>query len=182
MKIYTKTGDQGQTSLFAGGRVRKDHGRVQIYGTLDEANSTLGMAIALLGPNTTPQAREKMTRIQNELFALGSELATPDLSKLKIKLVGDFQIADLENDIDQMEKQLKPLQAFILPGGSAAAAAVHLCRTIIRRAEREMVTVMDHETFRPEALKYMNRLSDFLFVLGRAVNYWEGGIEVEWHG
>lgn len=180
MKIYTKTGDQGQTSLFAGGRVGKDHVRVQAYGTLDEANSFLGLSASLLQPLGKDKATNKIENIQNQLFSIGSELATPDLSKLKIRLVDDSQIMGLEKEIDEMQKDLPPLKNFILPGGTQAASAIHLARTMVRRAEREVVSLMQTESVRPQALQYLNRLSDYLFVLGRAVNQWENGQEKIW--
>jgi len=194
MKIYTKTGDSGQTGLFSGGRVPKNHVRVRVYGVLDEANSALGLALAFFGTPEDP-FRADVDRVQNELFQLGSELATPDPSRLKMKLLDESSIQWLEQSIDRMETTLTPLKNFILPVGTPAASAVHVARTIVRRAERELVGLMAENTaenttknttkntaeqIRELPLQYLNRLSDFLFVLCRALNHAAGKMDVEW--
>lgn len=179
MKIYTKTGDGGETSLFAGGRVRKDHARVEVYGTLDEANSSLGFALTLL-PTSLSGFGAELLQIQNELFVVGAELATPDPSKLKMPLVSEKEIERLEFSIDQMESKLPPLKSFVLPGGSAASAYLHVVRTIVRRAERQLIELHLSGETRPMVEKYLNRLSDYLFVACRFVNHSLQVLESPW--
>ncbi len=179
MKIYTKSGDLGETSLFGGGRVMKSHPRVNAYGTLDEANSMIGLAISFLsGP--TECFREPLTRIQGELFQLGSELATPHGSKNSCAVLAEVEVQRLEVEIDRMEAGLEPLRNFILPGGGQAGSAIHLARTIIRRAERECVDLSHSEPIRPESVRYLNRLSDCLFVMARAMNQASAHPESKW--
>ncbi len=183
MKIYTKTGDLGETSLFGGERVKKSHPRVRTYGTLDEANSTLGLAIASF-PAAPLGAEWKelnnwLTLIQEELFHVGSELASPQ-APAHLTLVAEPHIARLETQIDQMETKLEPLRNFILPGGSLAGATLHLTRTMIRRAERECVDLSQIETLRPELIRYLNRLSDYLFVAARYLNKLSHAPEHQW--
>jgi cob(I)alamin adenosyltransferase len=168
MKIYTKTGDTGETSLFGGERVKKSHPRVQTYGTLDEANSTIGLAISYWPKNET-RLNQQLLQIQQELFQLGGELASPTPPKHLI-LLSSEQITRLESEIDQMESTLQPLQYFILPGGSPAGATLHLSRTIIRRAERECVELANQINLREDVIQYLNRLSDYLFVAARYIN------------
>jgi len=175
MKIYTKTGDLGETSLWGGGRVKKSHPRVNAYGTLDEANSMLGLALSFL-PATETLTLDRLTRVQNELFQVGSELATQAGAKNSCPFVSEAEIQTLEKEIDAMESELAPLRNFILPGGSQAGAALHLARTIVRRAERDCVDLggVDlgrDEAVRPEVIQYLNRLSDYLFVMARFVNH-----------
>jgi cob(I)alamin adenosyltransferase len=179
MKIYTKTGDDGETGLFAGPRVQKDDLRIEAYGAVDELNSVLGMARAEQPPVDIDQL---LASIQNELFAVGAELATPDPAKHGTDLIGDAHIAALEAAIDRYETGLEPLKQFILPGGTKAAAALHLARSVCRRAERRVVTLFDE----PDAhvsermIRYLNRLSDLLFVLSRAANSAAGCADVAW--
>jgi len=172
-KIYTKTGDAGTTGLGTGERVRKDAARIAAYGTVDETNATIGMVRLHLADN--PKVDAMLGRIQNDLFDLGADLCVPDRGeKLEFEAlrVSDDQVARLEAEIDEMNAELKPLKSFVLPGGSPASAALHVARTVCRRAEREMVTLaaLEGEPVGPAALKYVNRLSDFLFVAGRYVN------------
>jgi len=169
MKIYTKTGDQGETSLWGGGRVTKSHPRVNAYGTVDEANSMIGLALSFLS-DSEAVPRGRLIRVQNELFQVGSELATQPGSKNSCPFVGDPEIQRLESEIDDMESGLPPLRNFILPSGSSAGSALHLARTIVRRAERDAVDLSHHEPVRQELIRYLNRLSDWLFVMARAVN------------
>ncbi len=179
MKIYTKTGDSGETGLYAGPRVRKDDARIEAYGTVDELNAVLGLARceALLG-----EIDALVGQIQNELFDLGAELATPDPAKRGTNLITSKQVESLERAIDKFDAQLPPLKTFILPGGSRGAAWLHLARTVCRRAERRTVTLMENEPGKisNNVLIYLNRLSDLLFVLARAVNQSAGQADVEW--
>ncbi len=173
-KIYTKTGDDGTTALGTGERRAKHDLRVEAYGTVDEANASIGLARAELGPDLSDLDR-MLAAIQNDLFDLGAELATPDDGKPKdyepLRIVAT-QVERLEHDIDRLNAELEPLRSFVLPAGSRAAAALHLARTIVRRAERLMVALAAKEPdgFGRPALIYMNRLSDFLFVASRWVN------------
>lgn len=178
MKIYTKTGDDGETSLFAGGRVRKSHLRVECYGTVDELNSTLGLVRALGVP---PRAEAWLERIQNELFVLGADLATPmDANPSWLVRMDAAPISTLEGDIDSMTAELAPMRAFILPGGTQAAATLHVARTVCRRAERLCVALAEQEPINPQDTIYLNRLSDFLFTLARWVNLQAGESETKW--
>ncbi len=172
-KIYTKTGDAGTTGLGTGERVRKDALRIAAYGTVDETNAAIGMVRIHLAGHQGLDA--KLGRIQNDLFDLGADLCVPDRGKkpaFEPLRVSDDQVARLEAEIDEMNSELKPLKSFVLPGGSPASAALHVARTVSRRAEREMVALaaQENEPVSPAALKYINRLSDFLFVAGRYVN------------
>jgi cob(I)alamin adenosyltransferase len=172
-KIYTKTGDAGTTGLGTGERVRKDAARIAAYGTVDETNATIGMVRLHLAAH--PKLDAMLGRIQNDLFDLGADLCVPDRGeKLEFEAlrVTDDQVARLEAEIDEMNAELKPLKSFVLPGGTPASAALHVARTVSRRAEREMVTLagQEGEPVSKAALKYINRLSDFLFVAGRYVN------------
>lgn len=176
MKIYTKTGDMGETSLFAGGRVRKDETRLHAYGTIDELNSILGVAVAL---NMNEALRVLAQRVQSELFMLGSDLATPLDAKAEwIQRVSSDITAQLEAEIDAFDAELAPLTNFILPGGTPAAAALHHARTVCRRAERWMVALGDE--INPHALVYVNRLSDWLFTLARVENLRADVPDVVW--
>jgi cob(I)alamin adenosyltransferase len=172
-KIYTKTGDAGTTGLGTGERVRKDALRISAYGSVDETNATIGVVrIHLAGQ---PGLDAKLARIQNDLFDLGADLCVPDRGKKpewEVLRVSDDQVARLEAEIDEMNSELKPLKSFVLPGGSPASAALHVARTVCRRAEREMVALaaQENEPVSAAALKYINRLSDYLFVAGRYVN------------
>ena len=179
MKIYTKTGDQGETGLFGGPRVGKNDPRIEAYGTVDELNSVLG----LVRCEPLPAAvADLIARIQNELFSLGAELATPDPRAQGTALIGPAQSAALEQAIDLFESGLAPLKQFILPGGTRAAAALHLARTVCRRAERRLVALRRAaaEPVSGELVVYLNRLGDLLFVLARAVNSAAGVADVPW--
>ncbi len=178
MKIYTRTGDDGTTSLFAGGRVSKAALRVEAYGTVDELNSVLGMVRAL-GPSA--QTAAWVEQVQNHLFHLGADLATPLDAKAEwVVRVDAEQIAWLEAQIDQMTEDLPQLRQFILPGGSPAAAQIHIARTVCRRAERLTVALSEHESLGDHVLKYLNRLSDWLFTLARWENRQAGISEETW--
>jgi cob(I)alamin adenosyltransferase len=178
MKIYTKTGDTGETSLFAGGRVPKDAIRVDAYGTVDELNSWLGVVRSGTLP---PLAEEWLARIQNQLFVLGADLATPmDSAPAWLTRIDEQPTLDLEQGIDTLDTMLEPLKAFILPGGAEPAAMLHVARTVCRRAERIVVTLSHAEPINPHILTYLNRLSDFLFTLARWVNTQAGEPETKW--
>jgi cob(I)alamin adenosyltransferase len=173
-KIYTKTGDEGTTGLGTGERVSKFSLRICAYGTVDETNSCIGLARLHLGGQ--PGVDAKLGRIQNDLFDLGADLCVPEKKGKKLEYeplrISDSQVERLEAEIDEMNAEMKPLKSFILPGGSPAAAALHLARTVCRRAEREIVELAatPGEPISKAALKYINRLSDFLFVAARYVN------------
>jgi cob(I)alamin adenosyltransferase len=182
-KIYTKTGDDGTTALGSGERVKKYNPRISAYGTIDEANSVLGVArLTTAHEHRTVDAM--LARIQNDLFDLGADLCVPDrgekLPYEPLRIV-EAQVKRLENEIDELNGELQPLRSFILPGGSAAAAHLHVARTIVRRAERYMVELQENpaEKISPAAAQYVNRLSDFLFVAGRYVND-KGRADVLW--
>ncbi|MCB1213971.1 MAG: cob(I)yrinic acid a,c-diamide adenosyltransferase [Deltaproteobacteria bacterium] len=180
MKIYTKTGDQGKTGLFGGDRVAKDHPRIEAYGSLDEVNSLMGVVLSLEPPQ---KINEALLRVQQELFVLGSELATPHPStQMAASFIQETQVKTLEKEIDSWEKDLKPLKQFILPGGTPAAAYLHLARTVCRRAERLVVALAEKENIRSEVLEYLNRLGDWLFVAGRWTNQALGSKESPWSG
>ena len=173
-KIYTRTGDDGTTGLGDGSRVAKDSLRVDAFGTVDEANSAIGVVLAA---DAVPQEiRALLTEIQHDLFELGGELCIPGHSAI----TNDF-ISRLETELGTLNEDLPALQEFILPGGGQAAAACHLARTIVRRAERITTTLASAESVRPEVLKYLNRLSDLLFVVARVLARGESGQEVLWN-
>jgi len=178
-RIYTRGGDAGETSLGDGSRVPKHDRRVVAYGTVDEANAAIGLA--RLHTKDQPAIDAMLGRIQNDLFDLGADLCTPEEPEPKYPplRVLQSQVDRLEAEIDAMNADLAPLKSFILPGGSPAAAHLHLARTIARRAERLMTDLARHEPVTPAALKYVNRLSDHLFVLGRVVND-NGADDVLW--
>ena len=181
MKIYTKTGDAGETGLFGGGRVGKDHPRVEAYGDVDELNATLGLVRAM---EPMPRIDEVIVPIQRDLFSIGALLATPDREKMKASLekarIDDARIRDLEVAIDQCEAELEPLRSFIVPGGTAKAAALHVARTVCRRAERRVVAVQHTEELPPIVVVFLNRVSDLLFMLARVANKRAGAGEVSW--
>jgi cob(I)alamin adenosyltransferase len=180
MKIYTRTGDRGDTALFGGARVQKSNPRVAAYGDVDELNACLGVALAQ--GDLPADIRELLGRLQNDLFAIGARLADPSekISDRATKAtVGDADIERLEGWIDRFEADLPPLRRFILPGGSHAGALLHLSRTVCRRAERSIVA-LGSEHIDPHLLAYINRLSDLLFVLARAANHRAGQPETEW--
>lgn len=177
-KIYTRTGDKGDTGLGDGSRVRKYDLRVEAFGTVDEANSVLG----IVRQHTKGEADAALSRIQNDLFDLGADLCTPESGGQKpvaaLRIV-DAQVDRLEREIDALNARLQPLNSFILPGGSPASAYLHLARTVSRRAERLMVQLAEKQPVNPAALRYINRLSDYLFVLGRHLNG-EGATDILW--
>ena len=183
MKIYTKTGDGGETGLFGGGRIPKDSLRVAAYGEVDELNAALGVARALDPPEF---ADPLLQTIQRDLFTVGAELATPHPDKLHKALsrsggaIGESDIAALEDAIDGHDARLEPLKNFILPGGTPKAATLHLARTVCRRAERAVVALSRREQISPAILRYLNRLSDLLFVLARAANAHAGRPDLKW--
>ncbi len=174
-RIYTRTGDAGTTGLVDGSRVAKDAAVVQAMGDVDEANSALGVAIVAVGDD--PAAATLLT-IQNDLFDVGADLATPPSIEGALRIVPE-QVVRLETAIDRVNDPLSPLTSFVLPGGTAAAASLHLARAIVRRAERSAVTAAQGTTINPHLLAYLNRLSDFLFVLARSMNQKAGG-DVLW--
>ena len=171
MKIYTKTGDKGETSLYRGGRVPKDAPRLEAYGTLDELNSVIGQALAFLGhPGEWAEGvRGQLARVQKALFGLGAQLATVGEQPPAWRVKTD-DITALEQAIDTMELELMPLKTFVMPGGHPAGASLHVARTVSRRAERLVVAVAREDALDPNVLQYLNRLSDYLFVLARYVN------------
>lgn len=176
MKIYTKTGDAGQTGLFGGPRVRKDHARIEAFGTVDELNSHLGMART---HSVAAAFDPLLRRVQCELFDLGAQLATPDAS---VERITAAHVEALEVEIDNHEAMLDPLTFFILPAGTPLAAAFHVARTVCRRAERRVVTLASHEgaTMPANAIEYLNRLGDLLFVLARVANRQAGVSDDPW--
>ncbi|HLF32126.1 MAG TPA: cob(I)yrinic acid a,c-diamide adenosyltransferase [Xanthomonadales bacterium] len=174
-KIYTRTGDKGTTGLGDGARVDKDHLRVEAYGTVDELNSAVGVVMATALPDTV---RHCLLRVQHELFDLGGELCLPGTD-----LIPDRYVDQLEQDLDGFNEHLPPLQDFILPGGSESAARCHLARTIARRAERRVISLAHEQEVNEASIRYLNRLSDLLFVIARVLARSEGGTEVLWvHG
>lgn len=177
MKIYTKKGDQGYTSLFGGTKIEKHHTRIEAYGTVDELNSVLGLALT---EAISEDSRSILQQIQHQLFILGADLATLPSKKTKIDRVGTAEIAKLEEWIDIFEEHLSPLTSFILPGGAPPGAALHLARTVCRRAERKVVALKHKDPVSPEALIYLNRLSDLLFVMARFENQQAGVKETVW--
>jgi cob(I)alamin adenosyltransferase len=180
-KIYTKTGDDGQTGLFGGARVEKDHVRVEAYGDVDELNAVIGAARAV---DMMPRIDEILAPIQRDLFSIGALLATPHPEKHREQLekarLSDKRIAQLEQAIDDCEEELEPLKAFILPGGTAKASALHVARTVCRRAERSVITLQRTDAVPQIIVVYLNRLSDLLFVLARVANKRAGAGEVTW--
>jgi cob(I)alamin adenosyltransferase len=179
MKIYTKTGDGGETGLFAGPRVAKNHPRIEAYGCVDELNSWLGVVRT---EALTDEIDGVLLRLQNDLFAVGAELATPEPKLHGNQLIGQSHIEYLEQQIDLFEQQLSPLDAFILPAGGRATCCLHLARTVSRRAERRVVDLSlgPKPAISKELLVYLNRLSDLLFVLARSCNAAEGRQDVNW--
>ena len=180
MKIYTKTGDKGTTSLVGGTRVPKTHIRLEAYGTVDELSSNLGLLVTYL-----PDEQDKvfLQQVQNILFSVGSQLAT-DQEKTELKaasVITGEQVESVEREIDRLDALLPPLAAFILPGGSRGAAVCHVCRTVCRRAERRILALAEQVEITAELLSYMNRLSDYLFVLSRKMNQDEKKVEIFWN-
>ena len=177
-RIYTRGGDAGETSLGDGTRVPKCHPRVQVSGGLDEANAAIGVALFYI---EDAEVRTVLRLVQNDLFDVGADLCKPeqpDAKKTPLR-VTERQVATLEREIDRFNEQLAPLTSFVLPGGSVASAHLHLARSVVRRAERDIVQLAAHEPVNAEALKYVNRLSDLLFVLARTLND-RGASDVLW--
>jgi len=172
-KIYTRTGDDGTTGLGDGSRVPKTHARIEAYGTVDEANSAIGVILAV--PNLPAAVSEALTQIQHELFDLGGELAVPGY-----RAIQDSHIDQLEQCLDRFNEPLPPLKEFILPGGGPAAAACHVARAITRRAERNAWALAQGDEVAPQVTRYLNRLSDLLFVVARVLARHENGQEVLW--
>jgi len=169
-KIYTKTGDKGETALGDGTRVAKTSPRVEAYGTVDELNSIVGIAVF----HAEGKIREQLQTIQNDLFDLGADLCVPVTQNVKaeyppLRMI-KAQVERLESEIDQVNKDLSPLRSFVLPGGTLLASYLHQCRTVARRAERLTVGLSKHESINPDTIKYLNRLSDWFFVMARVTN------------
>jgi cob(I)alamin adenosyltransferase len=178
MKIYTKTGDKGQTSLLGGKRLQKNHIRIEAYGTVDELNSFLGV---LRDSYKDESLNTLWIDIQDRLFTIGSTLAAPhDGKKFKIPEINEADITLLENVIDSMNNELEPMQSFILPGGNLAASWAHVCRTVCRRAERRCVELAANEEVPELVVKYLNRLSDYFFVLSRFISKKQGSVDTPW--
>ena len=175
-KIYTRTGDSGKTSLVNGMRVSKHARRPSAFGEVDEANSVIGLARLHCADNT--EANDMLLRVQNDLFDLGADIATPETDKPALRITAS-QVRRLEVEIDMMNDDLEPLNSFILPGGNAASAWLHLARTVIRRAERHMTGLAAEEVVNQAAMQYVNRLSDHLFVLARRLNN-NGKTDILW--
>lgn len=180
MKIYTRTGDAGTTGLFGGDRVSKTHPRIATYGTVDEANSVIGLARAHLQDDRFSIVEHQLGRIQDEMFVVGADLATPLEAKPFVPRIAASYVTALERDIDTLEADLAPLKQFILPTGTPGAATLHLARTVCRRAERHAVETQATDPLNPMVLQYLNRLSDLLFVMARWVNQQAGVGDTEW--
>jgi len=176
MKIYTKTGDEGKTSLFDNSRVWKSDERIMSYGAVDELNSSLGIALSL---ELDPEIKDILIKLQNDLFIVGSDLANPNMSDKKIRTTSEM-ITYLEQKIDLLEPQLSPLTSFILPGGTLLASILHLSRTISRRAETHVVALSKNEEINKDAAIYLNRLSDLMFVLARSINNRKDVPDIVW--
>jgi len=178
MKIYTKQGDGGKTSLLGGEKVWKDNQRIKAYGTLDELNAILGIIIT---ESKSEELKGELRSIQSELFAIGADLATPNNKSVKIVRIDESYAKRVENLIDKYDDKLPELKNFILPGGSKAASYLHLARTVCRRAEREVVSLIKEVEINPQIEVYLNRLSDLLFVLARYENYINGIEDIKWN-
>lgn len=178
--VYTKTGDKGTTALVGGTRVPKTHVRLEAYGTVDELNAQLGLLVTYLKDD---KDRDTILKVQNKLFMIGSHLATDqdrmDLHEASIITSG--HIEELEREIDGADENLPPLRAFVIPGGSRGAAVCHVCRTVCRRAERRILSLSENYKIAPEVISYINRLSDYLFVLSRKINIDEKSGEIFWN-
>lgn len=181
-RVYTRTGDQGETGLFGGGRVAKSHPRVAAYGAVDELNATIGAAVA--GLTEADGLQDRLTTIQRDLFAVGAHLATPPDARPRGHLppLPTERVAEIEDWIDDAEAELDPLDSFVLPGGSVAGAALHVARTVCRRAEREVVALAaeEEQSLDPGIIIYLNRLSDLLFEWARLANHRAGVPETRW--
>ena len=177
MKIYTKGGDKGETSLFGGRRILKDNIRIEAYGTVDELNSFIGLLASSI---TDKDDIQFLLNTQSILFNCGSMLAADPLKEFKLPQVKESDILAVENSIDNMNTQLEPLKTFILPGGSREISYAHLCRTICRRAERRVITLSKEEAVDPLIIKYLNRLSDYFFMLSRKIGKDQGHPDIPW--
>ena len=177
MKIYTKTGDDGSTGLFAGQRVQKDDARIEAYGTVDELNSIIGFAASTI---QNEGIAEMLRQVQHDLFKIGAELATPDPSKLTLPMISDESVGVLEKFIDDLDLTLPHLKNFVLPGGSPAAASTHLARTVCRRAERRVISLGKQTAISKRVVVYLNRLSDLLFVVARTLNAQSNIEDIPW--
>ncbi len=178
MKIYTKTGDKGDTALFGGKRVSKGELRIETYGTIDELNSHVGL---LRDQEVNKKRKEILVEIQDRLFTIGSLLATaPGNTKVKVPTLSDADVTHLENEIDAMEASLEPMKSFVLPGGHTSVSIGHITRTVCRRAERFVIRLNDTEKTDPLVIQYLNRLSDYLFVLCRKMTKELGAEETPW--
>tara|TARA_B100001540_G_C15544721_1_gene523050 strand:- start:47 stop:583 length:537 start_codon:yes stop_codon:yes gene_type:complete len=176
MKIYTKTGDEGKTSLFDNSRVWKSDQRIMSYGAVDELNSSLGIALSL---ELDHEIKDILIKLQNDLFIVGSDLANPDMSDQKIRTTNEM-ITFLEQKIDLLAPQLEPLTSFILPGGTLLASIMHLSRTIARRAETHVIALSQNEEINKDAAIYLNRLSDLMFIMARAINQRKNISDIVW--
>lgn len=179
-RVYTRTGDDGTTGLGGGQRVAKDSPRIETYGTVDELSSAIGVAVAL---GLTPKLAETLARIQNELFNVGSDLCIleEDKAKMPVPVVEARHVEALERFMDELAEELSPLENFILPGGTPGAAQLHVARTVCRRAERLAVTLAREEPVGPFVVRYLNRLSDALFVMARYENFKSGAPDILWN-
>lgn len=177
MKIYTRTGDKGRTSLIGGKRVAKTHQRLEAYGTIDELNAHIGLLLSLLPADE--QERTTLLQVQNILFVVGAQLATPPEVANTLAVTPEM-LSALEAAIDCIDASLPPLRAFVLPGGTQAAAQCHVCRTVCRRAERRVLSLASRATIPSELTSYLNRLSDYLFVLSRKINIEQDKQEIFW--
>lgn len=177
MKIYTKTGDDGTTGLQGGNRISKSNPRILAYGAIDEINSSLGI---VLSTTLDDDIKDILTQIQNELFVAGADLSNPDMSSTKNRITAKM-VQYLEQKIDQFESELAPITKFILPGGHAVSSQVHLARAVARRAETLVVLLSEKENVNVECKKYLNRLSDLLFVIARLINKRNGAQDVFWN-
>ena len=176
-RIYTKTGDKGETGLVGGNRVSKDSIRVDAYGSVDELNSVLGLARSFLVDNDLDSLLQEL---QNDLFTAGADLATVKNDKNRSRITNE-RVLELERSIDKYQEELPPLKAFVLPGGGNAGASLHLARAVARRAERRIVKLGKSEKINDQLIPYINRLSDLLFVLARVANHRQKSVEIQWH-
>ena len=178
MKIYTKGGDKGQTSLYGGRRISKDDIRIESYGTIDELNSHVGHLLSIISADF--DQKDLLIEIQNRLFTIGSNLASDPQKDLPVPDLNEEDILKLENAMDNMDASLAPLRAFVLPGGSVANSVAHVCRTVTRRAERRMISLASVEEVNPILVKYVNRLSDYFFVVSRYLAHKLNHEETPW--
>ncbi|WP_316505124.1 cob(I)yrinic acid a,c-diamide adenosyltransferase [Nitrosopumilus sp.] len=176
MKIYTKTGDDGNTGLQGNFRIAKSHPRITAYGAVDEANAALGVVLSNV---LDVDIKDTLTEIQNDLFLVGADLSNPNLNDVKNRVSLDL-VQKLEKFIDKFESELSPLTNFILPGGNIAAAQLHHVRTIVRRAETQVIYLSEKDEINSNCIKYLNRLSDLFFVMGRLINKRKGNEDVLW--